>query len=136
MTIKAAVTGSLVTIDCLDVLALEDLPVLFRAFEAARARGPFVVVTDTTHMKSAPRHVLTAFADDLKRIPSLSKIWLGDAVVIRSTAVRFIVSTLLVVAPMPTEVQVFDRNTEARAWCAGLLRKAGLVVPAELQRSA
>jgi hypothetical protein len=136
VTIKANVTGAFVNIDCFDVLALDDLPVLFRAFETARAKGPFVVVTDTTHMKSAPRHVLSAFADDLKRLPSLSNVWLGDAVVIRSTAVRFIVSTLLVVAPMPTEVQVFERTQEARAWCAGLLRKAGLIVPAELQRSA
>ncbi len=127
MTIKAKVTGRLVTLECLDVLAEADLDGLFEAFAEACKKGPFVVVTDTTHMKSAPGKVVRAFSDRLKRLPSLSGVWLGDAVVISSPAVRFVVSTLLMVAPMPTEVKVFERLAEARRWSGDILSRAGLI---------
>jgi hypothetical protein len=130
MTIKAITTGPVLTLECLDVLTVEDLDPLFVAFERARKAGPFVVMTDTTHMKSAPREVISAFSNRLKQLPSLNDVWLGDAVVIHSAAVRFIVSTLLVVAPMPTEVKVFETVVEAKRWCSWLLRRNGLAVPA------
>jgi hypothetical protein len=97
MSIKATIVGAVVTLECIDVLSVEDLDALFKAFDNARRAGPFVVITDTTHMKSAPREVLGAFASRLKQLPPLTNVWLGDAVVISSTAVRFVVSTLLVI---------------------------------------
>ena len=129
MTIKARITGPLITLDCQGVLAEEDLEPLFSAFAEARQKGPFVVITDTTHMKSAPTAVLRAFSDRLNKRPSLSRIWLGDAVVISSPAVRFIVSTLIMVASMPTEVKVFESLVQARRWSADILRRANLEVP-------
>jgi hypothetical protein len=57
-------------------------------------------------------------------------------VVIHSPAVRFILSTLLVVAPMPTEVKAFEHRSEARRWCGWILRRAGVPVPEQLQSSA
>ena len=131
MTIKAQITGPLVTLECHGVLAEGNLDTLFEAFAEARKKGPFVVITDTTQMKSAPPAVLRAFSDRLKQLPSLSKIWLGDAVVISSPAVRFVLSTLLMLAPMPTEVKVFERLSEARRWCTEILRRNNLAVPEE-----
>jgi hypothetical protein len=136
MTIHATVTGSLVTLDCSGVLAESDLDPLFQAFETARAGGPFVVITDTIQMKSAPREVLSAFSDRLKRMRPLTDVWLGDAVVVNSATVRFILSTLLVVAPMPTEVKAFDHRSDAKRWCTWILRRSGVRVPAELLHSA
>lgn len=130
MTIKAHATGPVLTLECLDVLTEDDLDTVFGAFEKARKTGQFVVITDTTRMKSAPREVISAFSSRLKQMPSLSNVWLGDAVVISSSAVRFIVSTLLIVAPMPTEVKVFETAAEARRWSSWLLRRAGVSAPA------
>lgn len=134
--IKTTVSGPLVTLDAIDVLGEGDLPGVFRAFEEARRSGPFVVLTDTARLKSAPRQVISAFADHLKRYPQLAEGWLGDAVIVSSPAVRFILSTLMIIAPMPTEVKVFGQRSEARQWCAMILRQHGVVVPAELLRSA
>ena len=136
MTIKSTLNGPFLTVEAIDVLSLDDLPSLLKAFENARQAGPFVVLTDTTQMKSSPRVVISAFAEGLKRMPSMSKIWLGDAVVVSSPAVRFVLSTLLIVAPMPTEVKVFENRSEARRWCVAILRKAGLGVPPDLLKSA
>ena len=136
MTIKSTLNGPFLTVEALDVLSLDDLPSLLKAFENARQAGPFVVLTDTTQMKSSPRVVISAFAEGLKRMPSMSKVWLGDAVVVSSPAVRFVLSTLLIVAPMPTEVKVFENRSEARRWCVAILRKAGLGVPPDLLKSA
>lgn len=136
MTIRATVTGPLVTLEAIGVLSEADLDVLFGAFERAHRAGPFVVITDTARMMSAPRRVVSAFADRLKETPHLTEKWLGDAVLVGSPAVRFILSTLLVIAPLPTEVKVFGQAVEARAWCAMLLRKHGIPIPHELLRSA
>jgi hypothetical protein len=130
MTIHATYTGSVVTLECLDVLNEEDLDTVFAAFDRARKAGRFAVITDTTRMKSAPREIITAFASRLKEGPPLRDVWLGDAVVISSSAVRFIVSTLLVLAPMPTEVKVFETVSEAKRWTSWLLRRSGLAAPA------
>ena len=129
MTIQAKIKGSLVTLECEGTLAEKDLDVLFDAFAEARRKGPFVVITDTTRMKTAPRQVLGAFSDRLKQLPPLTGVWLGDAVVISSPAVRFIVSTLLIIAPMPTEVKVFELRPEAQRWCEEILRKNHVVTP-------
>jgi hypothetical protein len=135
MSLKASVTGPLVVLEATDVLYDRDLDVLFGAFERARKAGPFVVLTDTVGLKSAPRAVISELASRLKEVPGLEEVWLGDAVVVSSAAVRFVLSTLLVIAPMPTEVKVFSQRMEARHWCAMLLRRHGLMVP-ELLRSA
>jgi hypothetical protein len=136
MTIRATLTGRLVTLECSGVLVDADLDPLFATFEAARRVGPFVVITDTTQMTSAPSSVLSAFSERLKRMGSLKEVWLADAVVIHSPAVRFILSTLLVLSPMPTQVKAFDERIEARRWCCSILRRAGIPIPAELLRSA
>ena len=135
MTIKVTTNGPFLTVDALDVLAEDDLPSLFKAFETASRSGPFVVLTDTTSMKSSPRQVISAFADGLKRMPSLSKIWLGNAVVVNSPAVRFVLSTLLIVAPMPTEVKVFDQKLEARRWLGSILGREGISLPPHLLKA-
>src|SRR5262249_39775681 len=124
VTIRVAVNGPLVTLDCIGVLAPEDLGTLFKGFDAARLAGPFVVITDTTRMKSAPREVLVAFTERLKRLGSLTDLWLGDAVVVKSPTVRFILTTLIVVAPMPTEVKAFENLNDAKVWCTWILRRA------------
>jgi hypothetical protein len=166
VTIKATLSGALLTVEAIDVLSMDDLPSLFAAFDQAcgvapssrdgaasapgfrtndgvassrrpqAPPGPFVVLTDTTRMKAAPRAVISAFADGLKKRPELKAVWLGDAVVVSSPTVRFVLSTLLVVAPMPTEVKAFDQMQEAKRWCAWILRRAGVTVPAELARLA
>lgn len=135
MTIRVTANGPFLKVEALDVLAVEDLAPLFKAFETASRAGPFVVLTDTTLMKSAPRQVISAFADGLKLLPPLSKIWLGNAVVVNSAAVRFVLSTLLIVAPMPTEVKAFDDLMEARRWCGSILGREGLTVPPHLLKA-
>jgi hypothetical protein len=136
MTLHASAKGPLVTLECVDVLTEDDLTPLFKAFDAARRAGPFAVITDTRRMTSAPPAVLSAFSARLKQMPPLRNIWLGDAVVVNSAAVRFILSTLLMVAPMPTEVKAFDDLPEARRWCATILRRAGVSVPLEVSTPA
>lgn len=134
--IRVTVTGPLITLNAMDVLEEADLDVLFEAFEDARRGGSFVVLTDTSRLRSAPRKVISLFADRLKLAPHLTDRWLGNAIVVGSPAFRFILSTLMVIAPMPTEVKVFATRAEAKPWCAMLLRSNGLLVPAELTRTA
>jgi hypothetical protein len=136
MTIKSKLTGPYLNVEASDVLSEDDLPALFDAFEKAHKLGPFVVLTDTTNLKSSPRGVISAFAQGIKSVAPGSKNWLGDAVVVKSAAVRFVLSTLIVVAPLPTEVKAFDDPKEAKRWCAWLLRREGLSIPAELLKSA
>lgn len=136
MSIQIAVSGPLLDVLVTDVLAEGDLPPLLKAIEDARQRGPFVVLTDTLSMKSAPRPVITQFANALKSLPSMKGVWLGDAVVTSSAVTRFVLSTLIMVAPLPTEVQVFDRRDAAERWCGFLLVRAGLSVPSQLKRFA
>jgi len=136
MPIRTQKNGPFLTVEATGVLVEDDLPGLYKAFEEAHRAGPFVVLTDTTNMTTAPRAVISAFADGLKKVAPGSKAWLGDAVVVKSPAVRFVLSTLLVVAPMPTEVKAFDNPMEARRWCAWILRREGLIIPPELLRSA
>ena len=136
MPIKASISGPLVLLDTSGAVVEDELDVLFDAFQKASEAGPFVVLTDTSQMKSVPRSVLVAFSDRLKRMPTVRKLWLGDAVVVTSTAVRFIVSTLMIMAPLPTEMKLFAGRAQARHWCAMLLRRHGLAVPPELTTSA
>lgn len=135
MTIRVTANGPFLTVDALDVLAVEDLPTLFKAFEAAARVGPFVVLTDTSAMKSAPRHVISAFAEGIKGVPGLTQSWKGNAVVVRSPAVRFVLSTLLIVAPMPTEVRAFDDRMDARRWCGSILGREGVTIPPQLLKA-
>ena len=135
MTIRVIANGPFLTVEALDVLSVADLPALFTAFEKASTTGMFVVLTDTTTMKSSPRHVISAFAEGIKKMPSLSKSWLGNAVVVSSPAVRFVLSTLLIVAPMPTEVKAFDNRLEARRWCGSILGREGLTIPPQLLKA-
>src|SRR5438105_15197876 len=108
MSIKITTTGPFVSADIHGDLALEDLEPLFQALDAARQRGLFVLLTDTTNMKSSPRAVISAFAERLKReMPNLKRIWLGDAVVMTSPTIRFVLSTLVMIAPLPTHVKAF-----------------------------
>ena len=135
MTIRVHANGPFLTIEALAVLEVEDLPALFKAFAEAAPVGPFVVLTDTTGMKSSPRHVISAFADGIKSIPGLAKSWKGNAVVVSSPAVRFVLSTLLIVAPMPTEVKAFDNRMEARRWCGSILGREGVSIPPTLLKA-
>ena len=135
MTIKLHTNGPFLTVEALAVLSVEDLPALFEAFEVASRAGPFVVLTDTTGMKSAPRQVISAFADGLKSIPSLSTSWKGNAVLVSSPAVRFVLSTLLIVASMPTEVKAFDDRMDARRWLGSILGREGITLPPQLLKA-
>jgi hypothetical protein len=124
-------------LDCVvsNRLTEEDLPTLFDALERARARGPFVLLTDTLEMTEVSRPVLTAFANRLKQMPPMKGIWLGDAVVIRSAVTRFAVSSLLMIAPLPTDVKVFEERDSAERWCATILTRSGVAIPYALKRA-
>src|SRR4051794_36464938 len=104
MAIQVVVSGPFVDVRVTDTLELVDLPRLFDAFETARLKGPFVVLTDTLEMRASAPSVVMAFAEGLKKLPSMKDVWLGDAVVLGSSIARFALSTLLMVAPLPTEV--------------------------------
>jgi hypothetical protein len=39
------------------------------------------------------------------------------------------------IAPLPTDVKVFEDRASAERWCAGLLTKAGIPVPIPLQQA-
>lgn len=132
MTIKATVTGPFIELDVIDDLTMDDLQPLFDAFSGTSRGGPFVVLTDTTRMRAAPRPVINAFGEGLRRMPSIKETWLGDAVVCRSPSVRFVISTLLIVAPMPTQVMAFDDRFDAVRWCAALLRRRRVAVPPQM----
>ena len=135
MTILAQQTGALVTLDCADELTLNDLVMLSDAFETARDAGPFVVLTDTTRLRSASREVVDSFSNRLKRMPSLDGIWLGDAMVIQSSSIHFLLSMLVMAAPPSTEVKAFDNRREAVRWCGEVLCRSGVLVPAGLSTS-
>jgi hypothetical protein len=136
MGIKIAVSGPFLDVLVTDTLEQRDLPPLLDAIEAARQKGPFVLLTDTLSMKSAPRQIITEFATALKRLPPMKNLWLGDAVVTGSPVTRFILSSLIMVAPLPTEVQVFEKRDPAERWCGFLLTRAGVPLPGQLKRFA
>ncbi len=136
MSIKIVVSGPFLDVIVSDALAEGDLPPLLEAIDTARKKGPFVLLTDTLQMKSAPRPVISDFAGALKRLPPMKGVWLGDAVVTGSAVTRFLLSTLIMVAPLPTEVQVFERREHAERWCSFLLVRGGVPVPTQLKRYA
>lgn len=134
MSVKIEVSGPFLDVLVSDALSEGDLPQLLDAIDAARKKGPFVILTDTLQMKTAPRQVISEFATALKRLPPMKGVWLGDAVVTGSAVTRFLLSTLIIVAPLPTEVQVFEKREQAERWCAFLLAKSGVPVPTQLRR--
>jgi hypothetical protein len=137
MSLNVSISGAFVDVVVTDTLTHADLDPLLDALAEMRARGPFVLLTDTTSMRSAPREVVMTFADRLKSMPPMKNVWLGDAVVIKSPLARFAVSTLVLVAPLPTDVKVFEARAQAELWCGDILRKHNVIVPAALmQRSA
>ncbi len=129
MSLNVSISGAFVDVVVSDVLTLPDLDPLLDALEKMRARGPFVLLTDTTTMRTAPREVVMKFAERLKAMPPMKKVWLGDAVVLKSPLARFAVSTLVLVAPLPTDVKVFESRVQAERWCAEILSKHNVAVP-------
>jgi hypothetical protein len=125
MTIEIEMRGSLVDVKVVGALVPEDLASLFGAMCAARERGPFVMVTDTLKMKSASHSVLPQFSEGLKRLPPMTGMWLGDAVVVSSPVAQFALSTLMLLAPLPTEMKVFGERPAALEWCSRVLLQAG-----------
>ena len=132
MSLTVSITGAFVDVVVSEVLTINDLSPLLDALDEMRVRGPFVLLTDTTAMVKAPREVVMAFADRLKAMPPMKKIWLGDAVVIKSPLARFAVSTLVLVAPLPTDVKVFESRALAERWCADILHKHSVAIPSPL----
>jgi hypothetical protein len=133
MGIRTGVMGAFVSLDIEGDFELSDLDPMFAALEGARAKGPFVVITDTTFMNTASRPVIAAFAARLRRsMPDAKQVWLADAVVTQSPAVRFLLSTLVMIAPMPARVKTFSDRADAEHWCVAVLREQGLSVPAAL----
>lgn len=129
MSLSVSITGPFVDVVVSEVLTRADLDPLLDALAEMRARGPFVLLTDTTAMRSAPREVVMSFAERLKAMPPMKNIWLGDAVVLKSPLARFAVSTLVLVAPLPTDVKAFESRLQAEQWCGEILRKHNVTVP-------
>jgi hypothetical protein len=121
MGLKVHIRGAFLDVIVSDILAIGDLSILLQALDTARRKGPFVVLTDTLAMKSAPRDVVMQFSEELKRLPSLKNVWLGNAVVVSSPLARFALSTLVLVAPLPTKVKAFEHRELAVNWCRSLL---------------
>lgn len=133
MGLSVSASGAFLDVRVSEVLSAQDLQPLLDALDAARRRGPFVVITDTLAMKSAPRDVLKQFANQLNELPGIKSVWLADAVVLRSPIVRFAVSTLVLIAPLPTELKAFETRAEAERWCAQILQKNNIEVPPALR---
>lgn len=129
MILKTSVQGPYVEIAISGVLSSADLAVLFATLDSARLNGPFVVLTDATAMTSAPRPVVSQFVADLKTRPPMTDRWLADAVVVSSPGIRFVLSTVVMLAPMPLAVRAFEHRTEAVRWCTAELEKAGIAPP-------
>lgn len=129
MSIQISAVGPVLNVVVTDVLRSADIPMLLDAMRTQARHGQFVVVTDTIGMHSAPRPVLMEFVEGMKRNPLGKDVWLADAVVVNSPLTRFVLSTLLMIAPMPTEVKAFDTRADADRWIGDILRKARLMVP-------
>lgn len=128
MSLSVKVSGPFIDVRVTDQLNSQDITVLLQALDEAKEHGPFVLLTDTMRMSAAPRPVILEFVERLKQRPPM-KDWLADAVVVNSPTARFVLSTLLMVAPLPTEVKAFDQRDEAERWLADVLRKARVEVP-------
>jgi len=127
--ITITLTHPLMTLDLPEEIGPVDLPPLFEGFRQASRSGVFVVLTDASRLKASPRAIVAPFSDGIKMMPELRNTWLGNAVVVDGAVVRFVLSTLLMVAPMPTNVKAFDQRSEALTWCEEILRKAGIRTP-------
>ncbi|MBI5495387.1 MAG: hypothetical protein HY904_10215 [Deltaproteobacteria bacterium] len=126
MTLTISQHGSFLDVVVSDTLTSDDVADLLRALDTQRLNGPFVILTDTSGMKAAPRPVVMSFVEGMKNRPPLKDIWLADAVVVNSPAARFVLSTLLMIAPMPTQVKAFDKRADAEHWLTDVLRHAQL----------
>ncbi|UJR83781.1 STAS/SEC14 domain-containing protein [Sandaracinus amylolyticus] len=133
MTLSVSTSGPFIDVVVTNALEPADLAALVDAIERARRMGPFVVLTDTLAMSSVSPQVASDFADALKRMPPLKDVWIGDAVVVSSAVARFVLSRLIIVAPLPTEVKVFDSRAPARQWLASVLDRNGVRVPSSLR---
>lgn len=134
--IQVRLNGGFMLVEAIGDLHEADLPPLHSCFDEACQVGPFVVLTDTSAMKSAPKPVLRAFGEGLKTLPALEERWLGNAVVLKSPMVRFLLSGLMLFARMPTKVETFGDLAKAKVWCAEIMKNGGLAPPTELLRSA
>ncbi|AKF03746.1 STAS/SEC14 domain-containing protein [Sandaracinus amylolyticus] len=133
MTLSVSTSGPFIDVVITNALEPSDLAALLDAIDRARRSGPFVVLTDTLAMSTVSPQVASDFADALKRMPSLKDVWIGDAVVVSSAIARFVLSRLIIVAPLPTEVKVFDARAPARAWLASVLDRNNVRVPSSLK---
>lgn len=93
-----------------------------RADEILARRQPYVVVFDNSQGGRATSYMRERTKEWLKaRGPELSQHCLGTALVIRSAALRFVLSTVMFVWPAPVPAEVFGTLEEALAWARSKL---------------
>ena len=86
---------------------------------------PYVVIFDNTRSGRVPAYMRTQakawLSDNSER---LSKHCLGTALVFRSAALRFVMTTVMLVVPHPVPHEVCATEEEALRWASQQLRAA------------
>jgi hypothetical protein len=131
MTAEHAAKPSAV-ITCEGVMDQDDTRRFIDTLDAVLRRNErYVTVFDSTKLSSfrmPDRDKIVQWLHE--NDAELKKLWLGSAVVLSSPALRFVISTVLLVSRPPAPIKVFGSSSEAMAWARARLQSAARPQPA------
>lgn len=94
----------------------------------------FVMVLETFDIGDIERSVLSSHSSFYKKYAGPCALhWLGVGLVLKSTSTRFMLSTLLLMAPLPMPYKVVRTTGEGREFVAKRLIEAKMPLPPELR---
>ncbi len=97
--------------------------------------APFCVLLDTRAVTNVDvgRKSLGLFADLYRNErDACQQQWVGLSLVLKSTGIRFLFSSLLLMVRLPMPYRLLESENEAKAFLAECLAQRGLMVPDEL----
>jgi hypothetical protein len=99
-------------------------------FSRGELRATIVVVDE---LQKPDRRLLKEFSTFMnEKRELLGRCSLGSATVLRSPLIRFLISSLMLVAPFPMPNRAFDRYSDAVAWITQQLAQGGVALPRPL----
>lgn len=106
----------------------DDVDAFMRRADAILARGErHAVVFDNTRGGKIPSYLRTRSVEWVKRNKEpLERLCVAKALVIRSAALRFLMTTLMLVTSHGVREEVFASREQAIGWCQRELEAAGV----------
>ena len=108
----------------------QDISQFMRAWEEIMQRGkPCVILSEIRQYSSNPAHVKRLGEWAMRVESQMRAICLGGAFVSNSGVFRFVLSSFLLLAPMPYEYTIVKDRGEAAEWLKAKAKESGLILP-------